>query len=48
LKNKHIIKQIKVLRDEKKEVQTDPADVDKLGHSYKLASGLAFVELVDH
>ena len=29
-------------------MQVDVNDKDNLGHSFKLASGLAFVELMDH
>lgn len=37
-----------MLRDAEKHVQVDVNDKDNLGHSFKLASGLAFVELIDH
>ena len=46
--SKKLIKQVKVLRDAEKHVQVDMNDKQNLGSSYKLASGLAFVEFADH
>jgi hypothetical protein len=48
LSSKRLIMQVKVLRDAEKHVQVDLNDKNNLGTSYKLASGLAFVELADH
>jgi len=48
ISSKKLILQVKVLRDAEKHVQVDMNDKDNLGTSYKLASGLAFVELTDH
>ena len=50
LTSKRLITQTKVLRDAEKQVQVaEPSDQSgSLGTAFKLASGLAFVELVNH
>lgn len=49
---KKLITQTKILRDAEKTVEVDTSNTelksDKLGTAYKAASGLAFVELVNH